>query len=133
MLLALSGFYTGNIENTDVALSMSNTFVRSNKELQTNTINTVGDNDWIFSRNGVEYFRLDGANEILNVAIGRAISSGNINTNNLRSRSNSTDTVWFGRGADGTSQVEIFRYEYANEQLNFNTALNFLVPGLCLC
>ena len=40
-----------------------------------NTINAVGDNDMVFQRNSVEYYRLDGANSIVNVETSEAISS----------------------------------------------------------
>ena len=89
--------FVGEISNANMPLYMSSSVVRcgENHTLLTNAMNSIGDVDVVFQRNGVEYFRLAGANNIVNVAVGRALSSSDIYTNEYRPRSNNTNMVWF--------------------------------------
>ena len=95
-----------------------------NQPIKSNTFNSSGDNDVVFQRNGVEYFKLDGANNIVNVATGRALSSDDIYANEYRPRSINTNTIWYGLGSGGTGYVEIFRHNYANSSLDFNCSID---------
>ena len=112
---------------------MSNTGIVCRKpleagELTSNYINTVGDNDLVFARNGVEHFRLKNSpNNLLDftdVSPSAGISASRVYANALASRSPSLDTVFYGGNTAGDGRVEIFRYDRVGQQLDFNTVIN---------
>ena len=107
----------------DTEIQGDATFV-ANKTVKVDNIDTVGNNDLIFKCNNVEYFKLNETQNIIDVATGRALSSQYIYGDFYRARNFNADMVFEGGNATGDGRVEIFRYEYANEQLNFNTAIN---------
>ena len=99
--------------------------------LTSNYINSVGDNDVVFARNGVEFFRLANAPEgypILNwtnTTPSAGISSSVIFGNTYTTRSGNTDTVFRGNPPAGTgARVEYVRYDYANSQLVYSCVIN---------
>ena len=99
--------------------------------LTSNYINSVGDNDVVFARNGVEFFRLANAPAgypILNwtnTTPSSVISSSVIFGNTYTTRSENTDTVFRGNPPAGTgTRVEYVRYDYANSQLVYSCVLN---------
>ena len=99
--------------------------------LTSNYINSVGDNDVVFARNGVEFFRLANAPEgypILNwtnTTPSAGISSSVIFANTYTTRSGNTDTVFRGNPPAGTgARVEYVRYDYANSQLVYSCVIN---------
>ena len=95
-------------------------------ELDCNIDNSNGDNDVSFRRNGVEYFPLDDANSIVNVANSIGVSTSNVYANNIRNRSLATDTVHYGPHSDGVSpQVEYMRYDHANSVLHLVSGIAF--------
>ena len=92
-------------------------------KLSTNVIDTYDANDLVFYRSTVEYFRLDGANSLLNVASGVGISSSIVYGNYFKSRTNNTDTIWEG-AVNGGTRKEIFRFNYLGDSLDFNTTID---------
>ena len=92
-------------------------------ELRVNTVNSNGVSDVSFQRNSVEYFKLDGGSNLVNIASGIALSTTDVYTNEYRPRSSNTDTVWYGLLSSGTGSAEIFRYDYSAEALDFNTII----------
>ena len=115
---------------------MSNTGIVCRKPLEagiltSNYINSVGDNDVVFARNGVEFFRLANAPAgypILNwtnTTPSSGISSSVIFANTYTTRSESVDTVFRGNPPAGTgTRVEYVRYDYANSQLVYSCIIN---------
>ena len=115
---------------------MSNTGIVCRKPLEagiltSNYINSVGDNDVVFARNGVEFFRLANAPAgypILNwtnTTPSSGISSSVIFANTYTTRSENTDTVFRGNPPAGTgTRVEYARYDYANSQLLYSCIIN---------
>ena len=115
---------------------MSNTGIVCRKPLEagiltSNYINSVGDNDVVFARNGVEFFRLANAPAgypILNwtnTTPSSGISSSVIFANTYTTRSENTDTVFRGNPPAGTgTRVEYVRYDYANSQLLYSCIIN---------
>ena len=93
-------------------------------ELRVNTVNSNGVSDVSFQRNSVEYFKLDGGSNLVNIASGIALSTTDVYTNEYRPRSSNTDTVWYGLLSSGTGSAEIFRYDYSAEALDFNTIID---------
>ena len=112
---------------------MSNTGIVCRKPLEagvltSNYINTVGDNDLVFARNGVEYMRLKiSPNSLLyfsDVSPSAGISASWVYANAFASRSPSLGTVFYGGNSAGDGRVEIFRYDRVGQQLDFNTVIN---------
>ena len=99
-------------------------FAQCNHEFKVDTVNTTGAVDLVFQRNGVEYFKLDGGSNLVNIASGIALSTTDIYTNEYRPRSTNTDTIWYGLLSSGTGSAEIFRYDYSAEALDFNTIID---------
>ena len=112
---------------------MSNTGIVCRKPLEagvltSNYINTVGGNDLVFARNGVEYFKLkDSPNNLLDftdVSPSAGISASWVYANAFASRSPTLDTAFYGGNTAGDGRVEIFRYDRVGQQLDFNTVIN---------
>ena len=115
---------------------MSNTGIVCRKPLEagiltSNYINSVGDNDVVFARNGVEFFRLANAPAgypILNwtnTTPSSGISSSVIFANTYTTRSENIDTIFRGNPPAGTgTRVEYVRYDYANSQLVYSCVIN---------
>ena len=86
-----------------------------------NTINTTGDNDMVFQRNGVEYLKFVGATSIVNVGTSIALSSNYLYCNYLRSRSILTnDMVFEGANTTGSGYTEFMRYRKGEEDVMFS-------------
>ena len=116
---------------------MSNTGIVCRKPLEagiltSNYINSVGDNDVVFARNGVEYMRLAvsaGTSspylDFTGGGISPGISSPIIFGNIFRTRGNNTNTVFQGCDVSGfaSSNFEFCRYEYANTQLVYSCVI----------
>ena len=115
---------------------MSNTGIVCRKPLEagiltSNYINSVGDNDVVFARNGVEFFRLANAPAgypILNwtnTTPSSGISSSVIFANTYTTRSENIDTIFRGNPPAGTgTRVVYVRYDYANSQLVYSCVIN---------
>ena len=125
-----------SIDNADVSFRRNNIdcFYLRNGQLETNTgvvlysndaklnnINTTGDNDMVFSRNGVEYFRLDGANNIVNVETSKSLSSNYLYCNYLRTRTPATnDLIFEGANTAGNGYTEFMRMRKDEEDVMFS-------------
>ena len=82
------------------------------------TINTKGDNDLVFQRNGVEYFKLDGANNIVNVETSKSLSSNYLYCNYLRTRTPATNDLLFeGANTAGNGYAEFMRLRKDEEDV----------------
>ena len=107
-------------------LTMTKGQVALNTKFACNWYDGISDFDVSFRRNAVEYFKLDGANQIVNVANAIGVSTANIYANNIRNRSDATDTVFYGAHSDGTSpSVEYMRYDHLNAVLNILSGITF--------
>ena len=125
-------FYVGN--STSANFQMTNAGITLNREttignIKTNTIDTNGDTDLIFRRNGTEYFRLrDLTNpvdvDIVSVADDKGLSTPDLYTNEILNRSWSFDTVYSGSNAGGTARVEYMRWNYTDQSLDFNVPID---------
>ena len=100
--------------------------VASGKTIQCNTINSNGNTDLVFERNGIEYFRLDDltGTDILNVANDKGVSASYLYGNSYNNRSWSADTVFYGSNTAGTARVEYMRWNYASQKLDFSANLD---------
>ena len=123
-----------SIGNADVAFRRNSIdfFYLRNGQVETNTgvvlyssdaklnnINTTGDNldnDMIFSRNSVEYFRLDGANNIVNVETSKSLSSNYLYCNYLRTRA-TNDMILEGSNTAGNGYTEFMRLRRNEEDV----------------
>ena len=95
-------------------------------KLGCNWYDSSGDNDVSFRRLGVEYFKLDSANSVVNVANSIGVSTSNVYADNIWNRSLATDTVYYGAHSNGTSpSVEYMRYDHLNSVLNIASGIAF--------
>ena len=91
------------------------------------TINTKGDNDMVLQRNGVEFLRLDGASNIVNVATGRALSSNYSYCNYLRTRTPATNDLLFeGANTSGNGYTEFMRLRKDEEDVMLSKDVTML-------
>ena len=107
-------------------LTMTKGQVAVSTKVGCNWYDSSGDNDVSFRRLGVEYFKLDGANSVVNVANSIGVSTSNVYANNIWNRSLATDTIFYGAQSNGTSpSVEYMRYDHANSVLNIASGIAF--------
>ena len=94
--------------------------------VSTNTLNSEGDNDLVFQRNGVEYFRLDDltGTDILNVANDKGVSASYVFGNRFWNRSVSSDTTFFGSNVAGDDRVEYMRWNYLSQSVDYNAPID---------
>ena len=104
-------YFVGNSTNANFQITHAG--ITLNREttissVKTNTINSNGDNDLVFQRNGIEYFRLDDltGTEILNIANDKGVSASYVFGNRFWNRSFSSDTTFFGSNVAGDDRVE---------------------------
>ena len=108
------------------AITMSPASVGISSQLNCNIYNSSGDNDVSFRRLGVEYFKLDSANSVVNVTNSIGVSTSNVYADNIWNRSLATDTVYYGAHSNGTSpSVEYMRYDHLNSVLNIASGIAF--------
>ena len=115
----------------DTEIQGDATFV-ANKTVKVDNIDTVGNNDMIFKCNNTEYLKYDSSIDTIVVENTIAFSSANIYGNTYRCRSYGVDTVWQGCNTTSDGRIEIFRYEYINEIMNFSRGIDasgLLVKG----
>ena len=130
-------FFLGIIDGASLKMNITpttidcynNVVVDTGKSVITNTLNTNGDNDLVFQRNGVEYMRLrDLTNpadvDIIDVANDKGLSTPDLYTNEILNRSWSFDTVYSGSNAGGTARVEYMRWNYTDQSLDFNAPID---------
>ena len=130
-------FMCGGGTGSDVILYITSTSIDTSRDvnigssysLKSNAINSNGDNDNSFQRNGVEFFKFQSSvgvdnNDIINVAEGKGISAQHVYGNLFKSRSLGFDTIFYGSNTGATARVEYMRYNYAGESLDFNTVID---------
>ena len=121
-------FYAGN--STSVNLQITNSEItlgrvaNCNGGLKTNTINSNGNNDLLFQRNSITYFKLSLTNKIITVENDAGLSSPDLFANEFLNRTRQYDTVFWGSHPTADSRVEYMRYNYAGESLDFNTVID---------
>ena len=121
-------FYVGN--STSVNLQITNSEItlgrvaNCNGGLITNTINSNGNNDLLFQRNSITYFKLSLTNKIITVENDAGLSSPDLFANEFLNRTRQYDTVFWGSHPTADSRVEYMRYNYAGESLDFNTVID---------
>ena len=97
--------------------------------LYANKVSSKGNNDLVFHRNDVEFFKFQSSvgvdnNDIINVAEGKGISAQHVYGNLFKSRSLGFDAIFYGSNTGATARVEYMRYNYAGESLDFNTVID---------
>ena len=120
-------FYVGN--STSANLQMTNTSIELRREttissVKTNTIDTNGDNDLVFRRNGTEFFRLNDQSSLVEVAVGHALTAPDVYANDYRNRTRQIDTVFYGSVVSADARVEYMRWNYTDQSLDFNAPID---------
>ena len=120
-------FYAGN--GTSANIQMTNAGIELRREttvgsITTNTIDTTGDNDLIFRRNGTEFFRLNDQSSLVEVAVGHAITAPDVYANDYRNRTRQIDTVFYGSVVSADARVEYMRWNYTDQSLDFNAPID---------
>ena len=120
-------FFVGN--SSSVNLQMTNAGILLGREttitsVKTNTINSNGDNDLVFQRNGTEFFRLNDQSSLVEVAVGHAVSAPDIYSNDYLNRTRQVDTVFYGSVVSADARVEYMRWNYTDQSLDFNAPID---------
>ena len=120
-------FYVGN--GTNANLQMTNAGISLNREttigsVKTNLINSNGDNDLVFQRNGTEFFRLNDQSSLVEVAVGHAITAPDVYANDYRNRTRQIDTIFYGSVVSADARVEYMRWNYTDQSLDFNAPID---------
>ena len=126
-------FFVGN--STNANFQITNAGVSLNREttigsIKTNTINSNGDNDLVFQRNGTEIFKLETSagidnNNILNITpISGGMSASNVYCNSFKNRTLTSDTVFYGANSAGDNRVEYMKWNRTDQSLDFNAPID---------
>ena len=126
-------FYVGN--GTSANLQMTNAGISLRREttissVKTNFIDTDGDNDLVFRRNGTEIFKLEASvgvdnNDILNVSGANAgVSAVNVYGNSFKNRNLISDTIFYGANSAGDNRVEYMKWNRSAQTLDFNAPID---------
>ena len=126
-------FYVGN--GTSANLQMTNAGISLRREttissVKTNFIDTDGDNDLVFRRNGTEIFKLEASvgvdnNDILNVSGANAgMSAVNVYGNSFKNRNLISDTVFYGANSAGDNRVEYMKWNRSAQSVDFNAPID---------
>ena len=120
-------FYVGN--STSANLQMTNAGIDLRREttissVKTNAIDTNGDSDLIFRRNGTEFFRLNDQSSLVEVAVGHAVSAPDVYSNDYLNRTRQFDTVFYGSVVSADARVEYMRWNYTDQSLDFNAPID---------
>ena len=120
-------FFVGNSTNANVQIT--HTGITLNREttissVKTNTINSNGDNDLVFQRNGTEFFRLNDQSSLVEVAVGHAVSAPDIYSNDYLNRTRQRDTVFYGSVVSADARVEYMKWNYTDQSLDFNAPID---------
>ena len=110
--LQISQYINGSSQTINEILL--NRTTKCSQTFYTNNIDTYSDTDLVFSRNGIEYFRLDDltGTDILNVANDKGVSASYVFGNRFWNRSFSSDTTFFGSNVAGDDRVEYMRWNF---------------------
>ena len=126
-------FFVGNSTNPNFQITNAN--INLNREttigsVKTNTINSNGDNDLVFQRNGTEIFKCETSagidnNDILNITpIGGGMSASNIYCNSCKNRTLTSDTVFYGANSAGDNRIEYMKWNRTDQSLDFNAPID---------
>ena len=126
-------FFVGN--STNANFQITNAGISLNREttigsVKTNTINSNGDNDLVFQRNGTEIFKCETSagidnNDILNITpIGGGMSASNIYCNSFKNRTLTSDTVFYGANSAGDNRIEYMKWNRTDQSLDFNAPID---------
>ena len=126
-------FFVGNSTNPNFQITNAN--INLNREttigsVKTNTINSNGDNDLVFQRNGTEIFKCETSagidnNDILNITpIGGGMSASNIYCNSFKNRTLTSDTIFYGANSAGDNRVEYMKWNRTDQSLDFNAPID---------
>ena len=120
-------FYVGN--STSGNLQMTNAGLELRREttissVKTNLIDTDGDNDLVFRRNGTEFFRLNDQSSLVEVAVGHALTAPDVYANDYRNRTRQIDTIFYGSVVSADARVEYMRWNYTDQSLDFNAPID---------
>ena len=120
-------FYVGN--STNANFQITNAGISLNREttigsVKTNTINSNGDNDLVFQRNGTEFFRLNDQSSLVEVAVGHAVSAPDVYANDYLNRTRQRDTVFYGSVVSADARVEYMKWNYTDQSLDFNAPID---------
>ena len=126
-------YFVGN--STNANFQITNAGISLNREttigsVKTNTINSNGDNDLVFQRNGTEIFKCETSagidnNDILNITpIGGGMSASNIYCNSFKNRTLTSDTVFYGANSAGDNRVEYMKWNRTDQSLDFNAPID---------
>ena len=126
-------FFVGNSTNPNFQITNAN--INLNREttigsVKTNTINSNGNNDLVFQRNGTEIFKCETSagidnNDILNITpIGGGMSASNIYCNSFKNRTLTSDTVFYGANSAGDNRIEYMKWNRTDQSLDFNAPID---------
>ena len=120
-------FYVGN--STSANFQITHAGISLNREttissVKTNFIDTNGDSDLIFRRNGTEFFRLNDQSSLVEVAVGHALTAPDVYANDYRNRTRQIDTVFYGSVVSADARVEYMRWNYTDQSLDFNAPID---------
>ena len=120
-------FYVGN--GTSANLQMTNDVIELRREttissVKTNVIDTNGDTDLIFRRNGTEFFRLNDQSSLVEVAVGHAVSAPDVYANDYLNRTRQRDTIFYGSVVSADARVKYMKWNYTDQSLDFNAPID---------
>ena len=126
-------YFVGN--STNANFQITHTGITLNREttigsVKTNTINSNGDNDLVFQRDGTEIFKIETSagidnNDIINVSpIGGGMSASNVYCNSFKNRTLTSDTVFYGANSAGDNRVEYMKWNRTDQSLDFNAPID---------
>ena len=126
-------FFVGN--GTNPNFQITNAGISLNREttigsVKTNTINSNGDNDLVFQRNGTEIFKCETSagidnNDIINVTpTGGGMSAVNVYCNSFKNRTLTSDTVFYGANSTSDGRVEYMKWNRTDQSLDFNAPID---------
>ena len=108
--------------------------IDTGKSVKTNTINSNGNNNLSFQRNGTEFFKLTSIANTIEVADTARILTPRIYTDLIACNNLDADTVFYGSNTAENQAVEYFRFNHINERVDFVKQLrangNILVKNL---
>ena len=106
-------------------LSMArNVLLGTAYKLQTNTIDTNGNNDMIFQVDGTEILKFRASDSLILGSDASSFSTTKVYSNEFLNRTLTLDTVFYGANSTGDNRVEYMRWNRTSEQLDFNAPID---------
>ena len=125
-------FFVGNSTNPNFQITNAN--INLNREttigsVKTNAINSNGDNDLVFQRNGTEIFKCQTSagidnNNIINLSGTGGVSAVNVYGNSFKNRTLTSDTVFYGANSAGDNRIEYMKWNRTDQSLDFNAPID---------